>query len=172
MLLVTLRHHVERQLVDFAARAVDGGKTISGNEYEARLQKMRRINSQGRSVGWKWEEINQPLGIGSKCLSGKEKCVEALRLLANSYKHDPSIEPAEDLKNFLHLPRVAYAPLPESDLVRQELGKLIGLSEDAPYWEIVEAYVAIVTDYLRELENRTSLSKVQWPPAKLGEFAH
>jgi len=34
MLLVTLRHHVERELVRLAARAADEGEEISGQQYQ------------------------------------------------------------------------------------------------------------------------------------------
>jgi hypothetical protein len=110
MLLVTLRHEVERELVGLAARAAEGGKEISGQQYQDRVREVRELLR--KPTGWK--KINATLKL--ECCEGHAS-VEALRLLVNSYKHHPSKEPDEKLLKLLKLETgVPYLPLPESDL--------------------------------------------------------
>ena len=55
ILLVSLRHQVERELVGLAARAADDGKEISGQQYQKRVRELR-IGKR-----WDWQEINNRL---------------------------------------------------------------------------------------------------------------
>lgn len=62
-----------------------------------------------------------------------------LRLLANSFKHDPFEKPSNVLLRRLGLPEnMNYAPLSESGAVRFGLGKFLGISEGVEFSEIVD----------------------------------
>ena len=162
MLMVTLRHQVERELVRLAARAGDKREEINGQQYQDKVKQLRkRLRKRGG-----WNEIKDKLKLESCC---KEyKSMEALRLLANSYKHDPSMEPDEDLLRLLKLETgVKYAPLPESDSLREAFAALVSLGKDAGYCDIAERFVDIASDFLVNAQSRTKLSRVKWGAASL-----
>ena len=154
ILLVSLRHQVERELVGLAARAADDGKEISGQQYQKRVRELR-IGKR-----WDWQEINNRLK--------PESCegypsMEALRLLANSYKHDPSMEPNDDLLKLLKLETgVNYAPLPESNSLQEGLAEFIGLGKDTGYCDITARFVDIATDFLDKVRDQYGVSRVRW----------
>jgi len=163
ILLVALRHRVERVLVSLAALSADGGREIEGEQYGYNVEQLRK----GR--GWKWKEIDARL---KPELSEFYRSMEALRLLANSYKHEHSERPAEDLKDFLGLPRVDYDVLPASDLFRQKLAVFIGLGEDATYCDIADRFVDVAESFLKDVKSRATLSKIKRHFIPLGRFAH
>ncbi len=159
MLLVALNHEVERELVWLAARTADEGKEISVERYRENAQKVREaLRKHG---GWK-KTIGATLN--------PESCegyiyVEALRLLANSYKHDPSMKPDEELLKLLNLKtEFTYAPLPESPSLQNALAAFIGLETDAAYCDIAERFVGIASRFLEDVPSRTKLSPVKWGP--------
>lgn len=146
MVLVTLRHQVERDLVGLAARATDDGKEISAKQYQEKLKQLQKPNQ--------WKEIEKRLETAS---CEKYKSIEALRLLVNSYKHDPSIKPDEKLLSLLGLETgVKYARLPESDDLRKGLANCIGLKEDASYCDIAERFVGNASDFVAEVQVKNS----------------
>jgi hypothetical protein len=161
MVLVTLSHQVERQLVRLAARADESGKEISGQEYEAKVREIRKGLRNRRG----WDEIKVRLNVES--CEGYTS-TEALRFLVNSYKHNPSMEPDKELLKFLDLKtEVNYAPLPESPKLQEKLAVSIGLGKDADYCDIVERFVDIASGFLADMQNRTKLSPVRWDPVSL-----
>jgi hypothetical protein len=165
MLMVTLNHQVERELVGLAARADEGGKEISGQQYQVKVKQLRKTNRKGKNIGWDWKAISKRLKPKS---CEKYKFIEALRLLSNSYKHDPSMEPDEKLLKKLNLETgVNYAPLPESDTLRKGFADFFGLGKDADYCDIAERFVDIAGDFLAEVKSRTKLSKVKWGAVSL-----
>jgi len=166
MLLVTLRHQVERELVQLAALAVDDGQEISHQHYYDRVKELRK------GIGWNWKEIKERLNLKFFEECQEYKSVEALRLLANSYKHDLSVEPAEDLKEFLDLPKVSYAPLPESDLFREKLATFIGLERKTLYCDITERFIDVASAFLEKVERQTNLDKVKLEAGLIDDFAH
>lgn len=163
MFLVTLNHQVERELVWLAARAADDGKEISGQQYH---EKVKQLKKQLRKDYQKtWEEIKDRLGLKSYEGYG---CLEALRFLANSYKHDPSMEPNGKLLDKLNLQTgVNYAPLPESEGLRKGLAEFICLGEDTGYCDIAVRFVDIAGDFLAKVESRKGVSPVKWGPVSL-----
>jgi len=164
MFLVTLRHQVEREQVGLAARAADRGKEISGQQYQERVKQLQKTNKKGNK-NWDWTEINKRLKPES---CEKYDFIKALRFLANSYKHDFSMEPDEKLLTSLKLKTgVNYAPLPESDSLRKGFADLIGLGKDAGYCDIAERFVDIANDFVEEVKNRIKLSKVEWGTVSL-----
>lgn len=160
MLLVALRHQVERELVGLAARAADEGKEVSSQHYKEKVRQLRHKNSKTM-----WEKINDRLKL--KSCNGY-KPMEALRLLANSYKHDQSMEPFQGLLKLLNLEiGVNYAPLPESEALQEGLATFIGLEKHADYCDIIERFVEIASDFLVNVQSRTKLSKVKWGKVSL-----
>jgi hypothetical protein len=155
MLLVTLRHEVERELVGLAARAADDGKEISGKRYQENERELRV------GKGWDWKKISEKLSIKS---CQRHTCMEALRHLANSCKHDPSMKPDENLLNLLNLTRRNYASLPDSLELQQALAGFVGLDKYAAYCEIAERFVDIASAFLQEVRSRTKVSPVEWGP--------
>lgn len=167
MMLVTLWHQVEREMVKLAARAADDRKEIDLQQYQENVRKVRETL---RHKGWK--TIKGKLKLES-CEG--HKSMKALRLLANSYKHDPSMVPDEKLLEWLKIETgVNYAPLPESDSLREGLAAFIGLGKDAAYCDIAERFVDIASDFLVNVQSRTKLSQVKRGGASLkpSDFAH
>lgn len=165
MLLVTSRHQIERELVRLAARADEDGEEISGQQYQEKVKQLRKTNRKGKNIGWDWMEISKRLKLE---FYEKYKFIEALRLLSNSYKHDPSMEPDEELLSLLSLETgVNYAPFPESDALRKGFADFIGLKEDTDYCDIANQFVEIASNFLAEVESQTKLSKVNWGAVSL-----
>jgi hypothetical protein len=164
MLLVTLRHQVERELVRLAARAADGGGEISGQQYQEKVKQLRkRLRERPREY---WKEIEDRLKLKSFC--EEYKSMEALRFLANSYKHNPSMKPDKALLKSLKLEtKVNYAPLPESDSLREGFAALIGFGKDADYCDIAERFIDIANDFLVKVKGQIKLIKVNWGTVSL-----
>ena len=167
MLLVALRHQVERELIAFAARAADDGKEIDRRQYQQRMKELQKQPTRPR-----WKTIEDRLQLK---LCEEHGSIEALRLLANSYKHNPSKQPNEDLLNQLKLKiDDKYAPLHESGDLQEGLALSIGLEKDADYCDIAERFLDVVDLFLADVQKRTRLSRVRWGAASLNpdEFAH
>jgi hypothetical protein len=112
-----------------------------------------------------WKKINDRLNLES-CEGNAS--IEALRLLANSYKHHPSMEPDGELLKLLNRQsEVNYAPLPESPALKEGLAAFIGLGRDSDYCDIVERFVDIASGFLADVQSRTKLSPVRWDPVSL-----
>jgi hypothetical protein len=160
MMLVTLWHQVEREMVKLAARAADDVKEIGLQQYQENVRKVRETL---RRKGWK--TIKGKLKLES-CEG--HKSMKALRLLANSYKHDPSMVPDDKLLECLKIETgVNYAPLPESDSLREGLAAFIGLGKDTAYCDIAEQFVDIASNFLVNVQSRTKLSPVKRGGASL-----
>jgi hypothetical protein len=94
--------------------------------------------------------------------------MKVIRLLANSYKHDPAMEADEDLLKSLNLEiqeerfgkkkKVNYAPLPESDSLQEGLATFIGFGKDADYCDIAERFIDIAGKFLIDVQSRVKLS--------------
>jgi hypothetical protein len=156
MFLVALRHQVERQLVHLAARAGDSGSDLTRKEYDLRLQNLRR----GKTGVTNWDDVERLLQP-KVCI--QYQSIEALRLLANAYKHDPNAQPSTELLNHLGLPTtVNYADLPESGALREGLAVCVGLNKGADYCEIAERFVDCVEVFLNDVQRRVPLSRIEW----------
>jgi hypothetical protein len=166
MILVALRHQVERELIRIAARS--GGHEISGAEYQANLQKERVLLR--RKDGWR--NLEKRLKLTSY---HGGKYVEALRLLSNSYKHGPAMEPEKKLLQLLRLgTHVKYAAIPESNSLREALGRFVGLGKDAAFCDIAEQFVGEASDYVDAVQRKTTLSTIKWERVSLNpkDFLH
>jgi hypothetical protein len=89
LFLVAIRHQIERRLLHFAACATGHGNPIDRAEYDKRLNALHTM-----SLGARWKEIEARVNPAG-CVHFKS--IEALRLLANSYKHDPRNQPDKEL---------------------------------------------------------------------------
>ena len=161
VLLVALRHELERELVRFAARSRDDGRQIGGKRYE---QTVREAREDLRKRGG-WGRLAETLKIKS-CAGYTE--LEALRLLANSYKHDPWKGPSRDLLQLLRLDANAnYARLAESDALREKLAVLIGLEAGADYCEIADRFVDVASEFVSGVQKHVKLSPIRRGPISL-----
>lgn len=162
--LVAIRHDIERRLLYFAVCATGHGKAIKRAEYDSRLKALLAM-----PLGSRWKEIQARLNPAN---SANFKSVEALRLLANSYKHDPHSQPDKKLIDFLGLDaKLTYATLPESGELQKGLALLVGLSEKAGYADITQRFVEHAEQFLKEVQSRNLLSKVSWGRISNGDFA-
>ena len=160
MLLVALNHQIEGELVRVSARATND-KEISRDQYQKEVRELARPGG--------WDTINIRLKLES-CAGYKS--IVALRLLANSYKHHPLMEPNEKLLNWLNLEvGVPYAPLPESHALQEGLADFIGLGKDATFCNITEHFIDIANGFLPNVQKRTQMSGVQQVPVSLVDFA-
>jgi hypothetical protein len=172
MLLLALRHLLEREMVSLAARALDNKAEISREEYEQEIENLRIERKSKRIDQWDMKKIEKRLNL--KVQKGY-KSIEALRLLVNCYKHDPSMVPDRRLLDWLEIQTgIKYAPLPESDSLREGLAVFIGLSKDATYCDIAERFLDIATEFLLSIESRTELSEVRGGRVSLNpkDFLH
>jgi hypothetical protein len=155
VLLVAIRHQVERELVGIAARVTDDGAPLDRKQYQERMRDER----EGLRHGWK------PL-IGKLDLRSFPEwqgSMQTLRLLVNSYKHSPWGRPDEDLLQHLKLPLTRnYAVLPDSRSVREKLADSLGLDKDADYCEITEELLNRADSFLGSVRQRPGLSEVKW----------
>lgn len=154
MLLVALRHQVERELVLLAARLADDGSEITVEQYHKNVHKERELLKRD---GLK--RIFKRLDVKS---CKETKVLEALRLLSNSYKHDPFVKPDVKLLKLLNLPsewpkKKNYAPLPESSSLQEAFAVFVGLGKDADYCDITERFVESVNEFLEGLKSRTKV---------------
>jgi hypothetical protein len=159
MVLVAVRHEVERELVRIAAQV--GEREITVEEYRANLQReqMALLRKDG------WQNLRDKLKLES---DHTYECMEALRLLANSYKHSPFLEPKKELLKLLNLKTdVKYASLPESDGLREGLGCFIGLGKDAAFSDIAERFVDEAISFIDAVRRSTALSPIKSRPVSL-----
>ncbi|HVR26024.1 MAG TPA: hypothetical protein VMU26_22215 [Candidatus Polarisedimenticolia bacterium] len=177
MLLVALRHQVERELVLLAARLAADGSEISVEQYHKNVHRERELLKERDG----WKRIFIRLDVKS---CQETKVLEALRLLSNSYKHDPFVKPDVKLLKLLNLPsewpkkktamsmsdatsigsqspkmpkKKSYAPLPESSSLQEAFAVFVGLGRDADYCDITERFVESVNEFLESLKNRTKV---------------
>ncbi len=175
MLLVALRHRAERELVLLAARLAEDGSEISVEQYHKNVHKERELLKERDG----WKRIFIRLDVKS---CKETKVLEALRLLSNSYKHDPFLKPDIKLLKMLNLPsewpkkktamsdatstgsqsrktpkKKSYASLPESSSLQEAFAVFVGLGRDADYCDITERFVESVNEFLEGLKHRTKV---------------
>jgi hypothetical protein len=165
LFLVAIRHHIERRLLYFAACATCHGNAIKRSDYDQHMKALLSL-----PLGKRGKEIEARLSP-TKC--AHYPSIEALRLLANSYKHDPRNQPDKELIAFLGLdPKLTYATLPESGELQKGLALRVGLPEKAGYAEITERFVEHAEEFLKDAQSRNLLSNVNWGRVSLIDFAH
>jgi hypothetical protein len=163
--LVALRHHIERRLIFLAACAADGGRPITKEEFLARVKELSNLKASAR-----WDEISGRL-TPDRC--AHYHVIEALRHLANAYKHDPSLEPDDRLLNHLGLDsNLRYASIPESGELQKRLGIIVGLPANTSYSDIATLFLERVQGFLDDVEARSAISAVKWGRVSMLDVAH
>ena len=162
MVLVALRHQVERRLVFIAARVDTGQLSISRKQYQQNVMSERaRLRKRDG-----WSALEAKLSLGSFPEWGRS--LKTLQLLANCFKHEPWLEPSKELLEHLGLPTmeqlkppvVRYMPLPESSSFREGLGASVNLSKDSDYCRIADEFVDLADQFLEDVQRGTSQAGV------------
>jgi hypothetical protein len=165
-LLVAVLHQVERELVLRAARVSADGAPIDKDVYQERVRQRRKDFRERRM-----SNVAAELGLTIP------DWLEALRLVANCYKHDPSARPDEKLLNHLRLPLKPneplvewYASLSESQLFLDGLAAFLDVREDADYCAVTEDLLSRTEEFMADIERSGRLSPVDWGPISLAKF--
>jgi hypothetical protein len=159
LLLVAIRHQVERELVDIAARRAFNGREISFDDYRKQLP-VEREELRRRA-----EQLFAKLNLNSH--PEWQSSMNTLRFLANCYKHDPTQEPDRALLKHLGLDlNLNYSSLSESDALREGLAKSLGLQTVGPwadpsYIAIVEAFIVKAEGFLAGVRAQPGLSPIK-----------
>lgn len=163
--LVALRHDIERRLLFYAVCATGHGRPIKRTTFVRRQRTLLKLH-----VSKRWKEIDKRLNTS---LATNYQSVEALRLLANSYKHEPRKEPGRELIKHLKLnQRLIYAELPESGELQKGLARLLGLHDTAGYAEILMEFTKRSDAFMEDIVANNKLSPVRWGAVSLTKFAH
>lgn len=173
VLLVAIRHLLERELVRLGARIRSDGKPIPRKEYW-RLVAAERDALRKRD-GWK--SLAAKLNLNRFSAWGGP--LETLRLLANTYKHEPGdAAPGADLLKHLGLNpiisekpfKVLYASLPESQHFREALAQHLGLAQEADYTYIAEELLNSVERFVADVERQSHIVPIAPTAVRLNEF--
>ena len=161
LVLLFVWHHIEKEIVLLAAlSAVRSPSPITRDEYG---KEVRRIEALGQ--GKRRKELEQLL---PKIDTRDWDFLDTLRLLANSFKHDPFGKPKDVLLKRLGLSEnMNYASLSESGAVRFGLGKFLGIRDDVEFSEIVEAVCKTCDRLLFLLRAATPLRSFEYERVSL-----
>jgi hypothetical protein len=157
MLLVAIRHQVERELLILAALVTDDGTTtLSLANYEKRLNKARK--------SFRKKEGRKTLAAKLKIDSTLEQdlSMNILRMLVNGYKHTPSQAPERPLLRKLGLdPTRNYATLPESPAFREGLARSLNLDTHADFCDIAGEFLKRADRFLSAVRQQSTISIVK-----------
>lgn len=155
VLLVAIRHEVERELLSLVARTSNDGKPISRRAYLDRLQ-----DERGQLMAHGWKSLIKRLNLTS--FPEWASSMKTLQLLANCYKHDPIRGPDEALLVHLKLDQtVKYDLLPDSRCFREGLALSLGLDKDADYCDIAEFLLAEANRFLTKVAKQPCVVTVK-----------
>jgi len=132
LVLLFMWHDIEKEILLASARSgVHGSSAFSRDEFRNEVERLAGMSFKKRRI-----EIEKRLPTIDR---RSWDLLDLLRLLANSFKHDPFDKPDESLLKCLSLaPNMNYATLAESAAVRYGLGGFLGIGDDASFAEIVE----------------------------------
>jgi hypothetical protein len=167
LFLIAVHHQVERRLLYLAARVTADGKILTSNEFQKRRTELNGLSIQKRGV-----EVKRRLEPQA---CSRYASVEALRLLANAYKHDPDAAPDRKLVRHLGLDEaLTYASLPESRELQKAMARLVGLNERSGFAAITEAFVKHAEEFLEDVQTRKAKVLSPHEPAiiSLDDFAY
>jgi len=133
LVLLFVWHDIEKEIVLLAAlSAVRNPSPITRDDYGKEVRRLEGLGQDKRR-----KELEQLL---PKIDTRAWDFLDTLRLLANSFKHDPFDKPKAILLKRLGLPgNMNYASLSESGAVRFGLGRVLAIGDDAEFSEIVDA---------------------------------
>jgi len=132
LVLLFMWHEVEREIMLLAALSgLQDASPISRDDYKKEVDRLGHPRGEARK-----KEIEKRLLLDRSSWD----LLDVLRLLANSFKHDPFGKPnARLLKRLGLTDNMNYASLSESGAVRFGLGKFLGIGDGATFCEIVDA---------------------------------
>jgi hypothetical protein len=160
MLLVTIWHQIEKELICLAALVDGTTNEIAWDDYKNGVNALADKHPKER-----WSIVGSRLRLRT---FSDHKTLELLQNLANSYKHDPFGRPGKKLLACLSLPTNAhYAPLPASYETAEGLCKTLGLDKAAGYADITEAFLKVAERFLIELESKTKPRPIKRTAATL-----
>jgi hypothetical protein len=132
LVLLFMWHDIEKEIVLASARSgVQDSSPISRDDFRKEVERLAGLTFEKRRI-----EIEKRLPTIDR---PSWDLLDLLRLLANSFKHDPFDKPDHRLLGRLSLaPNMNYATLAESGAVRYGLGRFLGIGDDVSFAEIVE----------------------------------
>lgn len=133
LVLLFMWHEIEKEILLLAALSGSQATSpITRDEYRKEVVRLETLRPDKRK-----KELEKRLPALDQ---GAWDLLDVLRLLANSFKHDPFDKPSDVLLKRLGLPEnMNYAPLSESGAVRFGLGRFLGIGEGVEFSEIVDA---------------------------------
>lgn len=149
LVMVSIWHYVERELVRMAARVGDPVSKISFEDYKHAITKMGKPG-----------QLKRLKGILRLSDYSEWNTLDVLRLLANSYKHDPFDKPKRELLEALHLhldPKANYRELNQSPALCDAFCSFLGLGVEAQYKDVARSYVDIAETFLNAVRTNTPL---------------
>lgn len=171
MLLVSLRHEIERALTGIAVRTNESVEEISATKYMEKIwESQHKKNKKGQIVPkiFDYREMEKILNL-KNCI--KYKYIEPLRLLSNIFKHGNPMEPDDALLESLKMDNsLNYCEIFESQKFQEGLAKFIGLERDSDFCQIVERYLNIAKDFIKEVADQNELCAILWQPVPLDTF--
>ena len=164
MVLVALRHQVERRLAFLAAR-VDVRPTITRKQYQQNVKDQRKhFKTRGKKQNG-GKNVIATLNLNS--FPAWNTSMKTLQLLSNCLKHEPTQAPDENLLDHLNLPLkpkgrhiIGYSSLPESRCFREGLAISIDLPKDADYGMIADTFIDLAEQFLKNVQQGTVLARV------------
>jgi hypothetical protein len=133
LVLLFMWHEIEKEIVLMAAlSSVQNSSPLTRDDYQKEVEHLGGMRYEKRKI-----EIERRL----PALDARSwDLLDLLRLLANSFKHDPFDKPDHRLLKRLRLPEnMNYASMAESGAVRSGLAQFLGIGDEATFSEIVEA---------------------------------
>jgi hypothetical protein len=163
--IVGIRHHVERELVQLAALTCGNGVVLSSKQYRQNVQTEREVLQRSG-----WAALIKKLHLDS--FPEWKSSMKALQLLANSYKHDIWLVPETKMLAHFGLDQsLNYMPIPESDCFREGLAQYLGLpKERADYCSIAEEFLNRAERFLQDVSKQPMMSGVKPGRVSLFEF--
>jgi hypothetical protein len=153
MLLVAIHHQLEHELIRIAAKKTDDGNDLSQAQYQERLRAER--------ARWKTDRKSIIAKLSLNSFPEWNREFEALRQIANSYKHTPWRKPDDKLLKLLSLDlTLNYAPIAESDAIREGLAVYLKMRKNAEYPAIATKLLKRADAFLTAVGSQPGLSKV------------
>lgn len=153
-ILIGVRHQVERELVMLSARIADDSAPISPSDFDQKVQSERQILRNGKK-GWNRLKARLNLDRFPDWVDG----LEDLRLIVNSVKHGPWSTPEIELLNRLGLDtNASYAPIAESDELRQALLQRLGLPTTYGWHEIATEFLGRADRFVKQVASQSFIA--------------
>jgi len=160
MLLVAISHQIEKELLLLAARAGDGATEMTRAHYDREIESLLNKKNAER-----WKTIEKRLSLQR---SPEYTKLRLLRLLANSYKHNPFCKPSKKLLEEIDPEtHVNYAALPNSQAIMRAFCGSLGLENEAGYSRVAEEFVTIFERFLAKVKGTVPLRPLERKPVSL-----